>query len=392
MTLSLKLANDAGLARLYDCYLRHRETPFFIDVSGPPPMMRREDFVEYCTENESWMLLVQSGLKGGKKQSGQNLAGCCHFRDKQLGLELANFDVVFFAGYPQPNSAEALAFAKAFQSSCAKQKLSRVQLLALKSDLGKIAFLESIGFKNEGVLREHYFFRGVFHDLVMLGWTTPDRSKRMARLAENDNDEAAQVAVPTAVPSNAPAPKASANKSGIVSRRAEPRDVDLLVRWYGHPLIQETIEDEELSPRGRRAKAKKLAALDEFKDGQCAFIVEFDGEPVALLHYMWIDWVSRTVELDYFLAPDLRAGPFLARMVIRQIGRIAFDGLAMRKIYGFTYASNAMSVRMNAHFLQTEATLKNYLPRSGGGADVLVQSMLASDFNRLYARQRPASV
>jgi RimJ/RimL family protein N-acetyltransferase len=379
MTLSLKLANDASLVQLYDRYLRQRAAPFFIDVSGPPPMMRQDDFVEYCTENESWMLLVQRG---------KELAGCCHFRDKQFGLELANFDTVFFTDYPAPNSHEALAFGKAFRTSCAKQKLSRVQLLALKSEHQKIAFLESIGFKNEGVLREHYFFGTAFHDLVMLGWTTDDRSKRMAKLAEADGEVDATVGPVASQPSisNSPAPM---KKSGIVSRRAEPRDIDLLIRWYGHPLIQETIEDEKLTPKGLRSKAKKLCTLDEFRDGECAFIVEFDGQPVALLHYMWIDWVSRTVELDYFLAPDLRAGPFLARMVIREIGCIAFEGLAMRKIYGFIYASNDTSVRMNASFLITEATLKNYLPHTGGGADVLVQSLLASDYYERYSmRQR----
>lgn len=380
MTLSLEIANDDGLRRLYAFYMRQLGQPFFIDVSGPPPMMRRERFAEYCTENDSAMLLCLRG---------QELVGCTHFRDKQPGLELANFDTVFFNGYPGADSDEARDFGASFRAACANQKLSRVQLLALKEESEKIALLESIGFKNEGVLREHYFFGGAYHDLVMLGWTSDDRAARLAALAEEDSDNA----IPTSLtvtakstPKSSTMPGASPLQKGMLSRRVASDDAELLIRWYGDPLIQETIEDEELSPEGLRAKAGKLAGLDEFQDGECAFIIEFDGEPVALAHYMWFDWVSRTVELDFFLAPDLRAGPFMVRVVLREIGRIAFEGFHIHKMYGFTYANNDMSLRLNANFLETEAILKDYLPRAGGGADVHVQGMLASDYYRKFAR------
>lgn len=384
MTLSLEIANDEGLRRLYALYTRQIRQPFFIDVSGPPPLMRPEQFAEYCTENDSAMLLCLRG---------KEIAGCTHFRDKQPGLELANFDTVFFNGYPAANSPEAAEFGAQFRATCAAQKLSRVQLLALKGESEKIALLESAGFKHEGILREHYFFKDAYHDLVMLGWTTDDRSARLAALARADADvddaTPARSTVDKTV-KRAPAPRkksgTSSPQKGVCSRRVGPEDAGLLIRWYGDPLIQETIEDEELSPEGLRAKADKLAELDEFQDGECAFIIEFDGEPVALAHYMWFDWVSRTVELDFFLAPGLAAGPFMVRVVLREIGRIAFEGFHIHKMYGFTYANNDMSLRLNANFLETEAILKDYLPRAGGGADVHVQGMLASDYYRKFAR------
>ena len=93
MKFSLDRATAPGLRQLYAHYARPLGSPFFIDVSGPPPLMRREDFEEYCTENESWITLWK---RGG------DVAGCAHFRDKQLGLELANFDTIFFTGYPKP--------------------------------------------------------------------------------------------------------------------------------------------------------------------------------------------------------------------------------------------------------------------------------------------------
>ncbi len=376
MTLSLKRAAEAGLARLYNWYLRQRKVPFFIDVSGPPPLMRWDDFTEYCTENESWMMLCHRG---------KDLVGCCHFRDKQPGLELANFDTVFFDTYPAPNSNEARDYGNAFRMACKKQKLSRVQLLALKDDGEKIAFLESIGFRIEGVLREHFFFSKTFQDLTMLGWTGGDRVERMAALVEDDDpSETAKLAKPAHAALLAPKKKTPPKTLGIFSRRAEPTDIDLLIRWYGHPLIQETIEDEELTGKALRTKAKKLTQLDAFRDGECAFIIEFDGEPVAFAHYMWIDWVSRTSELDWFLAPDNKVGPFLANAAIREFARIAFDGFALRKVYGFTYASNDISVRLNNVWLETEATLKDYIP----GADVYVQSLLASDFERKFSRRQ----
>lgn len=375
MTLSLEIANDDGLRRLYAFYMRQLGQPFFIDVSGPPPLMRPERFAEYCTENDSAMLLCLRG---------QELAGCTHFRDKQPGLELANFDTVFFDGYPAAGSQEAAEFGACFRAACTAQKLSRVQLLALKEESEKIGLLKAIGFKSEGVLREHYFFGGAYHDLVMLGWTSDDRSARLAALAEEE--EGADSAILARPPASRAAPGTSSLQKGILSRRVGPDDAGLLIRWYGDPLIQATIEDEELSPEGLRAKVDKLAGLDEFQDGECAFIIEFDGEPAALAHYMWFDWVSRTVELDFFLAPGLHAGPFMARLVLREIGRIAFEGFHIHKMYGFTYANNDMSLRLNANFLETEAILKDYLPRAGGGADVHVQGMLASDYYRKFAR------
>ncbi len=372
MKLTFSLAAYGDLIQLHEFYLQPRRHPFFVDISGPPPAMLAEEFRSYCSQNDAQVLLCQSG---------NEILGCAHFRDKQTGLELANFDA-FFLDYPKPGSKENSRFKRAFVAACKKQKLSRVQLLALSEETEKIACIEALGFKREGVLREHFYYAPKYHDLVMLGWTSPDREKRLLKLEESDGEKLEPVQHKSGASTFVPK-----DKTGMRWRRVDVRDAAILIQWYGHPEIQEVIEDEELSPEGLRAKAAKLATLDPFRDGECAYIFRIWRRARGTgAHFMWIDWVSRTAELDFFLAPDSR-GALVALRVLEGIGRIAFETYQLHKVYGFSYGSNEIMTSRKRYFMTNEAILKDYLTRDGRCVDVYVQGHLAKEYFSVKSRK-----
>ncbi len=163
----LSFAEAAGkdLRSLFRQYLQPSEEPFFLDIAGPEPRMTYKDFAEYCREDAAtWVILRDD-----------QLAGFFLLFDIQPGLELANLDLGSFSSLPAPNSVEAGEWDEALRLASRKAGVSRLQLLALPSQEKKIALCESLGFRPEGALREHFFHRGRYHDMVVLARLEPQR-------------------------------------------------------------------------------------------------------------------------------------------------------------------------------------------------------------------------
>ena len=166
---------------------------------------------------------------------------------------------------------------------------------------------------------------------------------------------------------------------GLCARRIERTDFPVLTRWFKHPKIHATIHDEECSDSSLKRKFDRLKRCDPFADGECGLILETNEVPVGFVHFMWINWISRTAEVDFFIEPaELR--PFLGLIATRKIGQIAFEEFNLHKIYGFMYGFNETSLRFFRGWLKPEATLKGYLLRNGGACDVHVTGMLATEY------------
>jgi RimJ/RimL family protein N-acetyltransferase len=163
--LSFAEAATKDLRRLFRQYLQPSADPFFLDISGPEPRMTYEGFVEYCREDAAAWVILRNG----------QMTGFVLLFDIQPGLELANLDMGWFSNIPVPGSPEAGELHEALRLASRKAEVSRLQLLALPFQEKKIALCESLGFRREGMLREHFFHRGKYHDLVMLARLEPQR-------------------------------------------------------------------------------------------------------------------------------------------------------------------------------------------------------------------------
>jgi RimJ/RimL family protein N-acetyltransferase len=174
-------------------------------------------------------------------------------------------------------------------------------------------------------------------------------------------------------------PSPSAAK-GLRHRLLRLEDHATLVRWFSDSEIQGTIEDEELSPAEIEEKARRLIAYDPRTDRQVGYMLEFGARPVGLIHYMWINWISRNAEVDFFLEPGCRGKPFLGALAARKIPEVGFRVLKLHKLYGFNHGSNQRSLALFGQMMKVEARLRRYLVREGRFEDVLVLGALASEY------------
>jgi hypothetical protein len=151
-------AGSKEIRNLFKQYLSSSYEPFFVDISGPELLMNFRDFNEYCRQDAALWISAQ----------GETIEGFFLLFDIQPGLALANLDVVYFSGFPRPGSLKAATLSIALQKACFLSRVTRLQLLALACEKEKLALAAALGFQREGILQQHFFHKGGYHDLIVL--------------------------------------------------------------------------------------------------------------------------------------------------------------------------------------------------------------------------------
>jgi hypothetical protein len=167
---SFTKANERQISALYQLYLSGECAPFFIDIAGPYPFLTQADFYEECTDLAS--LWVET--------TGNTVNAYFLFFDIQKGLSLSNLDFGFFGEVPLTGSKQASDFGTAVRLASVQEGITRMQMLAFVDDLKKIQLAQGIGFGQEGVLREHFYYSGKYQDLVVLGKSEMSRYEAIA--------------------------------------------------------------------------------------------------------------------------------------------------------------------------------------------------------------------
>lgn len=172
----------------------------------------------------------------------------------------------------------------------------------------------------------------------------------------------------------------SAAAQGMTARRMSPADERRVAAWFEHPVIRHFVGEADSTAHEIRELSAELVRADPFADGQCGYIFEFDGEPVAVAHYMWFNWISRTVEVDFFLVPGRAVNPFLAYLVVKRIVGIVFEVFNLHKVYCFIYSSNTVIFNLISKWMQTEAVMKGYLKHGERCEDVYIMALLSHEY------------
>lgn len=159
-------------------------------------------------------------------------------------------------------------------------------------------------------------------------------------------------------------------------------DVPTVDTWLAHPLMQKAIDDEKTTPAARRQRLRAIARSTPMRDGQGGFVIERNAIPIGFIHLMWINWISRTGEIDLLVAPGAMRS-IAGFSVIQKAGEIAFERLNLNKVYGFVYADNAVSLSPLKKIMRIEATMRSAAVREGVPTDVHVVSMTASHYYSL---------
>jgi RimJ/RimL family protein N-acetyltransferase len=120
---------------------------------------------------------------------------------------------------------------------------------------------------------------------------------------------------------------------------------------------------------------------DDFSNNKY-FLAEdrFTGHPVALAMLCKIDWKNRHAEYAYIIGER----DYRAKLTAGDLNLILynhfFNGLNLNKVYGFVFASNAVSHRMNSFGGACDGTLRMHRFQGSLPSDVCVFSITRAEF------------
>lgn len=158
-------------------------------------------------------------------------------------------------------------------------------------------------------------------------------------------------------------------------------DVPVVLQWFNDEAVHTAIEDEVRDRAGRKHFLHALVRSSPQKNSQGAFMVTCRNQPVGFIHLMWINWISRTAEVDLVIDPGSRSG-IAGFMTIQKAGELVFERFNLNKLYGFIYETNTRSLVPLRRMLSIEATMVGAAIRDGAPTDVHIASVTAEGYHR----------
>lgn len=158
-------------------------------------------------------------------------------------------------------------------------------------------------------------------------------------------------------------------------------DINMIVKWYLCPNVGSNIQEHDQTEDELKEWIRLISNSNPIKDNQCAFIIHQGSNSLAFVHAMWINWQSKTVEIDLCFNPIRAPAPFLVLSIFREIGNIVFDLLDLRKIYSFVYVRNIKAIRIFEKIMVREAILDNYLGLDDNKGDIHIFGLLKNQFD-----------
>jgi RimJ/RimL family protein N-acetyltransferase len=161
-------------------------------------------------------------------------------------------------------------------------------------------------------------------------------------------------------------------------------DIAVIHSWMDGAEMQAKMEDQALTSKEITAKLAGLVGQDPVRDRQGAYIIEHEGRQIGFVHLYWINWISRTGEVDLMVDPALHRS-FRSFWVVAKAGEVAFEFLNLNKVYAYVYASNLDSIGMFRRLLGVEAVQPAGRRPPEGDEDVYIVGLTAATYR---ARKR----
>ncbi len=106
----------------------------------------------------------------------------------------------------------------------------------------------------------------------------------------------------------------------------------------------------------------------------------FTGQAIGLGILCKIDWKNRHGEYSYIIASEVHRSKIAAGDLNVVMYNYFFNDLNLNKIYGYVFANNAASLRLNLFGGKLDGTLRAHKTKDGVATDVHVFSILKKEF------------
>lgn len=173
-------------------------------------------------------------------------------------------------------------------------------------------------------------------------------------------------------------------------RKPEIFDIDVLASWLALPEFIDRVGGRRLASVDEyRAKAEQFLQenADESHPNKYLIAVDNqDGRPIGLVMLCRLDWRNRHAECAYIVG-DRNARSTLASGDLNvTLYNYLFNHLGLNKVYGYVFASNNSSLRINGLGGQLEGTLRKHRKAGEVREDVHVFSLTRREFSEFVAR------
>lgn len=167
-------------------------------------------------------------------------------------------------------------------------------------------------------------------------------------------------------------------------RKPEIADLDRIAQWLSSDAYIDNIggtRDMGSSFYEAQAQAMLQDNADDFSVNKY-FIVEdrFTKRPVALTMLCKIDWKNRHAEYAYIIGESDYRATLTAGDLNLVMYNYFFNGLNLNKVYGFVFAQNEASNRINNFGGSCDGTLRMHKFQGGVPSDIRIFSITRNEF------------
>ena len=128
----------------------------------------------------------------------------------------------------------------------------------------------------------------------------------------------------------------------VTLRPLTPDDAERMMTWFMDPDVR---ADVGVRREPSLAYTEEWLASEADDDSRCARAIELDGEHVGNVVLDRIDRESGLARLSIYVGEETRRGVGVGRGALRLMLRLAFDVLALRKVYLTVHAENRRAIR-----------------------------------------------
>ena len=170
----------------------------------------------------------------------------------------------------------------------------------------------------------------------------------------------------------------------ITVRKPELDDIACIAAWLASPAYLDNIGGQRDMPfshyESEACRILQDNANDQSNNKYYLAADRFSGKPIALAMLCKIDWKNRHAEYTYIVGDDSYRGKLAAGDLNMVMYNYFFNGLNLNKVYGYVFAPNAASLRLNLFGGRLDGTLRQHRRTGSGAVDVHVLSIMAGEF------------
>lgn len=170
-------------------------------------------------------------------------------------------------------------------------------------------------------------------------------------------------------------------------RAIEREDIPRFVRWLNDPEVLRYLT--MYMPMSMAEEEKWFERQLEARDSKVMAIETKEGVHIGNIGIHDIDWKNRQGELGIFIGERTYWGLGYGSDAIKALLRFAFDELNLHRVYLLVFAYNQRAIRCYRKCgFQQEGVLRDALYRDGRYHDLLVMSVLESEYRALSGAER----